>query len=103
MIHPQSFTEEKKYLKYIGRKNKIDKSFYNGVYNRYVNPILTRESIPPTWKFDLNKETNPYFMERLGVNAIMNSGAIFLNGKFCLVCRVEGIYKLVFSTCTSYL
>ncbi|NLC92809.1 MAG: glycosidase [Treponema sp.] len=90
MIHPQYFTEEKKYLKYIGRKNKIDKSFYNGVYNRYVNPILTRESIPPTWKFDLNKETNPYFMERLGVNAIMNSGAIFLNGKFCLVCRVEG-------------
>src|SRR5574344_42477 len=90
MIHPQYFTEEKKYLKYIGRKNKIDKSFYNGVYNRYVNPILTRESIPPTWKFDLNKETNRYFMERLGVNAIMNSGAIFLNGKFCLVCRVEG-------------
>lgn len=90
MIHPQYFTEEKKYLKYIGRKNKIDKSFYNGVYNRYVNPILTRESIPPTWKFDLNKETNPFFMERLGVNAIMNSGAIFLNGKFCLVCRVEG-------------
>lgn len=90
MIHPQYFKEEKKYEKFINRKNKIDTNFYNGIYNRYVNPILTRESIPPTWKFDINQETNPFFMERLGVNAVMNSGAIYLNGKFCLVCRVEG-------------
>lgn len=80
----------KEYEKFISRKNSIDKSFYNGVYDRYVNPILTRDSIPLTWKYDLCKETNPFFMERLGINAIMNSGAIFLNGKYCLVCRVEG-------------
>ena len=80
----------KEYEKFISRKNKIDKTFYNGVYNRYVNPILTRDSLPLTWRYDLCKETNPFFMERLGINAIMNSGAIYLNGKYCLVCRVEG-------------
>lgn len=76
--------------KFLSRKNKIDRSFYNGIYDRYVNPILTRDSIPLTWRFDLNQETNPYFMERLGVNCVFNSGAIYLNGKYCLVCRVEG-------------
>lgn len=90
MIHEMYFKKLKEYEKFITRKNKIDKKFYNGIYNRYVNPILTRDSIPLTWKYDLCKETNPFFMERLGINAIMNSGAIFLNGKYCLVCRVEG-------------
>lgn len=90
MIHEMYFKKLKEYEKFITRKNKIDEKFYNGIYNRYVNPILTRDSIPLTWKYDLCKETNPFFMERLGVNAIMNSGAIFLNGKYCLVCRVEG-------------
>lgn len=90
MIHEMYSKKLKEYEKFITRKNKIDKSFYNGVYNRYVNPILTRDSLPLTWRYDLNKETNPFFMERLGINAIMNSGAIFLNGKYCLVCRVEG-------------
>ena len=52
--------------------------------------MLTREHIPLAWKYDLNPETNPYFMERLGVNAVMNSGAIELNGKFYLVARIEG-------------
>ncbi len=90
MIHELYTRKLKEYNKFISRKNKIDKSFYNGIYDRYVNPILTRDSIPLTWKYDICKETNPFFMERLGINAIMNSGAIYLNGKFCLVCRVEG-------------
>ena len=90
MIHEMYSKKLKVYEKFISRKNKIDKSFYNGVYNRYVNPILTRDSLPLTWRYDLCKETNPFFMERLGINAIMNSGAIYLNGKYCLVCRVEG-------------
>ena len=90
MIHEMYSKKLKEYEKFISRKNKIDKSFYNGVYNRYVNPILTRDSLPLTWRYDLCKETNPFFMERLGINAIMNSGAIYLNGKYCLVCRVEG-------------
>ncbi len=89
MLHPQYYVELQKYNNLIARKNhKTD--FYNGVFDRYENPILTREHIPLTWKYDLNPETNPYFMERLGVNAVMNSGAIELNGKFYLVVRIEG-------------
>lgn len=73
----------------LQRKNqKTD--FYNGIYDRYKYPVLTREHIPPFWKYDLNPESNPYFMERLGVNAVFNAGAIELNGKFYLVARVEG-------------
>ena len=52
--------------------------------------MLTRESIPLSWRFDLNPENNPHFMERLGVNAVFNSGAIKLNGKYYLVARIEG-------------
>ena len=78
-----------RYEAVVTRKNeKTD--FYNGIYDRYKYPVLTRDHIPPFWKFDLNPKTNPYFMERLGVNAVFNSGAIELNGKFYLVARVEG-------------
>ena len=52
--------------------------------------MLTRESISLSWRFDLNPENNPHFMERLGVNAVFNSGAIKLNGKYYLVARIEG-------------
>jgi 4-O-beta-D-mannosyl-D-glucose phosphorylase len=55
-----------------------------------VNPVLTNEHIPVFWKYDLDEKTNPYFMERLGVNAVFNSGAIVLNGKYYLVARIEG-------------
>ena len=78
-----------KYEKLVNQKNEKS-DFYNGIYDRYKNPVLTREHIPLHWKFDLNPETNPYFMERLGVNAVMNSGAIELNGKYYLVARIEG-------------
>ena len=37
-----------------------------------------------------NKETNPFFQERLGVNAVFNAGAVELNGKYYLVARIEG-------------
>ena len=74
---------------YLARKNKKT-DFYNGIYDRWENPVLTRESIPLSWRFDLNPETNPHFMERLGVNAVFNSGAIKLNGKYYLVARIEG-------------
>jgi len=64
--------------------------FYNGIYTRWANPVLTRGHIPPIWKYDLNAQSNPFFMERLGVNSTFNSGAILLNGKYCLVARIEG-------------
>ena len=89
MLHPQYYVELDKYNRLMERKNQKS-TFYNGVFDRYEYPVLTREHIPLTWKYDLNPETNPYFMERLGVNAVMNSGAIELNGKFYLVARIEG-------------
>ncbi len=89
MIHERYKTEKEKLERLIAKKNhKAD--FYNGIYDRYVDPVVTREHIPVEWRFDLNPETNPYFMERLGVNAVMNAGAVELNGKICLVVRVEG-------------
>ena len=62
----------------------------NGIYNRYENPILTRNHIPLTWRFDFNEETNPFFMERIGYNAVFNAGAIKIDGRYLLVARVEG-------------
>ena len=73
----------------IHRKNEKT-GFYNGIYDRWKYPVLTRQHIPLFWKYDLNPETNPHFMERLGVNAVFNSGAIYLDGKYYLVARVEG-------------
>ena len=63
----------------------------NGVYERYVNPIITPGMVPLTWRYDFNPKTNPYFMERIGVNATFNSGAIKWNGKYVLVVRIEGV------------
>jgi len=61
----------------------------NGVYERYENPILTAEHAPLEWRYDLNEATNPYLMERFGIHATFNSGAIKWNGKYVLVVRVE--------------
>lgn len=77
------------YERLIKRSNRIS-DFYNGVYNRYENPVLTAEHIPPFWKYDFNPETNPFLMERLGVNAVFNAGAVYLNGRYYLAARVEG-------------
>ena len=74
----------------IARKNQIDTDWYNGCFERYVNPVLTAEHIPLEWRYDMSPKSNPYCMERLGINAVMNSGAIEFNGKIALVCRVEG-------------
>ena len=90
MINEKYYEMLKKQEAFLSRKNKINEDFYNGIYDRYEYPILTRDSLPLTWKYDINKETNPFFMERLGINCVFNSGAIYLNGKYCLVCRVEG-------------
>ena len=88
MLHKQYYVEQAKVDKLVARKNQKS-DYYNGIYDRYEYPVLTREFAPVHWRYDLNEETNPYFMERLGINAVMNSGAIFLNGKYYLVVRVE--------------
>ena len=89
MLHERYYVELEKYNKLIERKN-VKSDDYNGIYDRYQYPVLTREHIPLHWRYDLNPETNPYFMERLGINAVMNSGAIELDGKYYLVARIEG-------------
>lgn len=73
----------------VTRKNRPS-GFYNGIYTRWENPVLTRDHAPLLWRYDLNPETNPFFMERLGVNAAFNAGAIKLKGTYYLVARVEG-------------
>ena len=89
MIHKKYFEQLEKQEALLARKNQKS-DFYNGIYERYEYPVLTRDHAPLHWRYDLNAETNPYFMERLGINAVMNSGAIEMNGKFYLVVRVEG-------------
>lgn len=62
----------------------------HGLYNRYRYPVVTPDHIPLDWRFDLNPDRNPRLLERMGINATFNPGAVFLNGKYCLVVRVEG-------------
>lgn len=69
--------------------SEIQKS--NGIYSRWSNPIVTNDHIPLNWRYDFNHEKNPFLLERIGVNATLNSGAIKFNGKYVIVVRVEGV------------
>lgn len=62
----------------------------NGLFNRYKNPVLTAAHVPFNWKYDLNPLTNPYLIERFGINAVLNAGAIKWQDKYVLIARVEG-------------
>ena len=73
----------------LSRKN-IPLEDGNGIFTRYQHPVLTAAHTPIFWRYDLNEKTNPYLMERIGMNATMNSGAIKWNGKYILMVRVEG-------------
>lgn len=77
-----------RYESLLSRKNESIEG--NGVYRRYKNPVITADMAPLTWRYDFDPATNPYFMERIGVNATLNSGAMKWNGKYLLVVRVEG-------------
>jgi 4-O-beta-D-mannosyl-D-glucose phosphorylase len=68
----------------------------NGVFERYENPVLTAQHAPVFWRYDLNYASNPHLMERLGINAAFNPGAIELDGKFLMVARVEGVDRKSF-------
>ncbi len=88
------FEERLEKLKKLHSKliNKRNKEIYseNGIYQRYKKPVFTREHVPLNWRYDLNKNTNPFLMERIGFNATFNAGAIKFNGKYLMVVRVEG-------------
>jgi len=90
MIHKKYYELVEKQEKLITKENKVDENFYNGIYDRYENPVITRHHVPIHWRFDLNKETNPLFIERLGANATLNPGAIYFEGRYYLVVRFEG-------------
>ncbi len=62
----------------------------NGIYKKYKYPILTADHTPLEWRYDFNEKDNPYLMQRIMMNAVLNAGAIYLNGRYLLVCRVEG-------------
>jgi 4-O-beta-D-mannosyl-D-glucose phosphorylase len=74
----------------IHRKNEVDAQWNNGIFNRFRYPVLTAEHTPLFWRYDLNPTTNPFLLERMGINGVFNPGAIEFNGKICLMCRVEG-------------
>lgn len=76
-------------MKTCYQKNIIEEN-NNGIIDRYIHPIVTNEHIPLEWRYDFNPETNPFCLERIGVNACMNSGAIKWNGKYLIMVRVEG-------------
>ena len=63
---------------------------FNGIYTKYQYPILTAEHTPLEWRYDFCEQTNPYLMQRIMMNAVLNAGAIFFEGKYTVVARVEG-------------
>lgn len=80
---------ESAYQKLVSESNEPLKES-NGIYQRYKNPVLTAQHTPLFWRYDFNKDTNPHLMERFGINAVLNAGAIKFNNKYVLVARVEG-------------
>lgn len=71
----------------VGKKNEPE--YVNGVYERYLNPVLTAAHAPVFWRYDLNRNTNPFCVERFGIHAVFNSGAIKIDDRYVLVARVE--------------
>ncbi|MGZ5255839.1 MAG: glycosidase, partial [Flavitalea sp.] len=86
---------QKEYQELIDTKNKRV-LHGNGVYDRYENPVLTAQHAPISWRYDLDFNTNPYLMERFGINAAFNAGAIKFNNKYVLIARVEGMDRKSF-------
>jgi 4-O-beta-D-mannosyl-D-glucose phosphorylase len=75
---------------FLKRKNPVDPTWDNGVFERFQYPVVTYQHAPMEWRYDFNPNTNPFFMERLGVNAALNPGAFYWKGKVHLVVRTEG-------------
>ena len=75
--------------KLIKRKNEVVRDG-NGIFSRYKYPVVTAAHAPIHWRYDLDFLTNPNLLERIGVNAAFNVGAIEHDGKVLLFVRVEG-------------
>jgi len=81
--------QERSWEELIERPNQAIKNG-NGIFDRYRYPVLTATHTPLFWRYDLNCESNPFFMERFGINAVFNAGAIKWKNKYIVVARVEG-------------
>ncbi len=93
-LSTQAFQERQErlfadHVKLINREN-LPVESHNGFFQRYTYPVLTAAHAPIFWRYDLNPATNPHLMERMGVNAAFNAGAIYLDGRYLMVVRTEG-------------
>ena len=88
-LHPEYVKVKAKQEALLSQKNHLAQE-QNGIFDRWQNPALTAAHAPVEWQYDLDADANPFFMKRLGINAVFNAGAIQLNGKYCVVARVEG-------------
>ena len=86
---------EHSYKQLVTRQNK-KQELGNGIFDRYEHPVLTSAHAPLLWRYDLNPQTNPYLLERFGINAAFNAGAIKWRNKYLLVARVEGLARKSF-------
>ncbi len=107
MFPPESFAERKArlysdYETLVSRPNEIEPGWDNGVFLRFKHPVVTAEHTPLEWRFDFDPTRNPFLLERMGMNAACNSGAIEFDGKIHLVVRLEGVdRKSFFGLCVS--
>ena len=81
---------------FVAQPNEIDEGWYNGIYDRYKRPAITREHVPPHWRFDFDEKSNPQLQERLGINCAFNAGAIKKDGVYYMVVRTEGLDRKSF-------
>lgn len=86
---------EKEHEALLNRPN-AKQGLGNGIIDRYEHPILTARHTPLFWRYDLNPDSNPHLMERFGINAVLNAGAIKWNDKYLLIARVEAIDRKSF-------
>jgi len=78
-------------------KRRNSKAAYgNGVFDRYTYPVLTADHTPLFWRYDFDQKTNPYLMERMGINATFNAGAMEFEGEIVALARVEGVDRKSF-------
>jgi 4-O-beta-D-mannosyl-D-glucose phosphorylase len=87
---------EKEFQQLIENKNELQSTVGNGIFNRYKNPVITANHTPLEWRYDLNEATNPFLMERIGINAAFNAGAMKWNNNYILAIRVEGVDRKSF-------
>jgi 4-O-beta-D-mannosyl-D-glucose phosphorylase len=87
---------KKQHQRLIDKKNKKAEQKKGLPYDRYEFPVLTSGHIPLSWRYDFDEKTNPFLLERFGINAVLNPGAIRWKNKYLLMARVEGVDRKSF-------